>query len=72
MYTHVHAEESFMVYFKQDQEISDMGKSYSFPLVIISANNVVTMFECFINKGSQLVFSVLYTAISISIVRKKI
>ena len=40
-YTHAHAKESFMVYFKQGK-MSDMEKSYSFHSVIIPVNHVVT------------------------------
>ena len=53
-----------MVYFKQDKKMSDMEKSNYFHLVIVPANHVVTMIECFIMKAvpqrSQPFFCVLY------------
>ena len=42
-YTHPHALEIFMVYFKQDKKMSEMEKSFSFHLVIVPSSHVVTI-----------------------------
>ena len=39
-----------MVYFKQDKKMSDMENSYSFHLVIVPTNHVLTI-KCFINES---------------------
>ena len=51
-YTHVQAQDCFMVYFKQDKKMSNMEKRYSYLSVIVPVNHVqLVTIECFINEG---------------------